>query len=180
MLTVLVLAFILVAVLVLSTSREGYKSPGGATSPPLSTSRLEACLSGAVDRRVPVRPGNLQQVPVAAAEARAAMDAAVTKINSRCGLDLYILALDGAVKRADAVGTTQVSADVHTFSRREGVSSTLCLTTQNISNSGGSVYLVAARPLTSPAGPDRSGVQAAPTDVFDATFSELDTFGGLL
>lgn len=161
-------------------SPEGYTWPQRQLIPPTSQrDNLRACLAGAVDRGGPAQTGGLTSVPVTAGEVSRRTAAAVAMVNSRCGLDLTQLFVEGGTKQVDGVGNVVWNANVHVFSRRQNAAATIVLSLLEVPG-GGRLFLQSARTASQPESFDTSGISPAGPEVFHQRFSEVDTFGGLL
>jgi len=135
--------------------------------------KLESCLARkALDKNVPIRPGEMQSVPVDLKTATSVMNKAVDLINKRCGMDFCKLAIDGAEKQSDSFGNVMYCANVHLYSVEYNISTTFNINTLQ-SPSQKQPYLMKAAPLSS-FQDDDSGVQAAPTGAFDVDYYNVD------
>lgn len=130
-------------------------------------------LALAPDTDIPVRLGQLRSQPFKFGEMQEAMSCAVALANKRCGLDLTMLAFDGATKCVDAVKNEQLTADVHVYSELYNCS--LTLKTTAVRGNTGQRYLRSIKPA-SEVGPDVSGVEAAPADIFRQKFGTYENF----
>ena len=172
------LVALIVAVLLatLMTKREGFADYTSMPlhQPPKPTASVLDCVARAVDREIPVKPGDLEVMPTDRTTVEQAMRVAVSTINRRCSADFYVVAIDNPKKMVDAAKTVQCVAQVHVFSRHLNISSTLTICTLQPSGLA-RTYVQRAMPLSS-CKEDLSGVQAAPPNVFDNTYSEYQLF----
>lgn len=148
----------------------GALPPGRCRQPVLD---FASRLALAPDADIPVRLGQLRTQPFKFREMQEAMACAVALANKRCGLDLTMLAFDGATKCVDAVKNEQLTADVHVYSKLYNCSLTLATTA--VCGNTGRRYLRSIKPA-SETGPDLSGVEAAPADVFRQEFGTYENF----
>ena len=170
-----VLAALVIALLMMSSSREGFITPETPRKGRFDRDRLRTCLKAAVDTKA--NSTSLATVPVDEKEVRPPMAQAVSKINERCGIDLFMVSLDGIGKQSDAVGNIKYSATLHVYSRRMNTSAALAVSVLKAPGEASrNIQILEASPISNPP----SGPEPAPTDGLDDRFSKVDTFGGLL